>query len=547
MNKKKYLQLKLFGLSSGFFAFFSVIPLLANTSFGFVVIAFLGNVLKWALILSPLPFLLNWPKQYLSHQSKPSQKKSRRLYRFLLGSLLLIWCMAFLIFYPGTFGADAPGQLGMVQGLISLSTHHPLLHTLLFGNLITWTAKFLGSANLGLAIYILVFQIFFTAYAISKAICSLYLRNVPAWLLIGSTFFLALNPFVMALVCYTTKDIPFAAALLLFMVYLGELLYPSSKKQSFTSDLGQAFLWGLLMSLLRSQGIYMLVMSIIVLLFQYRKRLHNRRFLIIESLQIVIFVLVLTTNTLIHGLGGVEKADFREALSVPIQQIATILQENAESSNPFLDEELVNQALSYFEDYTVDRINPYSADDAKLKFVTERVKQHPFQFIQTYLKLLMSDFLGAIRAYVRLIGPYFNMRLSDYNSLIVLYVPELPQKPYGIQEQSLFPTLREKLATLIYRSSNAYGEPAPIWLGLFDPAWILYLIFFLLEYALIYKEKRLSFLLIYPISYILTMFLGPVSLLRYSYVYLMEGPYLLGSFWLVLSKKSKTPKKKANI
>lgn len=197
---------------------------------------------------------------------------------------------------------------------------------------------------------------------------------------------------------------------------------------------------------------------------------------------------------------------------------------------------MVNEALSYFDNYSVDMIDPFSADNAKAKFLTQKVQQDPIGFLQTYLKLLKADFSGAIRSYARQIGPYFDMRINNYNALIVLYVTEIPDKAYGIQEEPLFPHLKEDFKSIIRSSSPA--ERCPTWLRFFDPAWVLYLIAFLLGYAIIFKDKFLSILLIYPISYILTMFLGPVSLLRYSYVYVIEAPYLLGS-WFVLKKPKK--------
>lgn len=329
--KNKNIQLWVW--TSFFFALFSSIPLLTDSPFESVGMAFLGNLFKWALILLPLIAFLDWMRRYLAiYQVQAKKTISLRFLHWLLFlGLLLIWSFAFLIFFPGTFGADAPTQLGMVQGVVPLSTHNPILHTLVFGNLVNWTAQYLGNPYIGLALYILVCQILFTAYAITTAMDNLYQRNVPAWLLIVSTFFLAINPFVMALVCYTTKDIPFAAALLLFIVYLVELVHPTHQKRSFTSDLGCAFGWGLLMCLLRPQGIYMIVMGIFILLFQYRKDLKKKRFLIVEGLQSTIFFLVIIMNACILGLGLAEKGNSREILSVPIQQIATILKENDES------------------------------------------------------------------------------------------------------------------------------------------------------------------------------------------------------------------------
>ena len=95
------------------------------------------------------------------------------------------------------------------------------------------------------------------------------------------------------------------------------------------------------------------------------------------------------------------------------------------------------------------------------------------------------------------------MRTTIYNNFIVMYVPEIPEKAYGIHDQSLFSNIRNQFVSLVCVSCNI--NECPTWLRVFDPAWVLYLIIFLLGYALIFKEKLLGILLNYPISYILTM------------------------------------------
>ena len=109
---------------------------------------------------------------------------------FLL--LVLFWIPAFLALFPGTFGADAPIQLAMYDGIYPLSDHQPILHTFLIGGLIHLGDVLFKNSNIGLAIYTFVFQICFCAYSISYSLSYLYKRQVSLKLLLLLIIFITL-------------------------------------------------------------------------------------------------------------------------------------------------------------------------------------------------------------------------------------------------------------------------------------------------------------------------------------------------------------------
>ncbi len=481
--------------------------------------------------------------QILRFQNK--EMKSGTLFWIVLIGLCLIWMIPFLAYFPGIFGADAPLQSAMMLGIRPLSNHHPLLHTIIFGGLLRLSLQVFGTAQAGLAIYILVFQILFTAYALARAMLSLHQRKVPAWILLLMTLILAVNPIVMVLVCYTTKDIPFAAALLLFVVSLSELLIPIQKKQG-RADLKacsiRTFVWGLLMGLLRSQGVYMAFGALILLLFQYRNHLKSRRFRIAEGIQTLIVAVCLLISSGLPALGLVQKVDFREAIHVPIQQMASVLRADALSETPLMTEQLRNDALYYFDEFEnepfdAQEVDSYSADYAKYHFITARMKENPLQFLKTWYRLLRTDFSAAADSTIWLTAPYFNMTYSPHNALITHEEQELEGSRLDISSHSLLPGVRSWLNNTVSETSDR--ENCPFWLRLFDPAISLFLLLFLLGYTLIFRNRLISLVLIYPLLYALTMLLGPVALLRYSYIYLMEWPFLFGALLVPASESSR--------
>ena len=69
-------------------------------------------------------------------------------------SFLVLWLPVYLALYPGTFGYDAPYQLGMYTGSSAWSAQHPILHTLMLGFLVEDVGRLhLGSSIRGLALY----------------------------------------------------------------------------------------------------------------------------------------------------------------------------------------------------------------------------------------------------------------------------------------------------------------------------------------------------------------------------------------------------------
>ncbi|UNT92918.1 hypothetical protein [Allobaculum sp. Allo2] len=102
--------------------------------------------------------------------------------------MIVTWMPAFLAFFPGTFGADAPIQLAMYNGDLPFTTHHPWLHTLLLGSLLRLGNILFHNPNAGTGIYIFFFQIVFCAYAIAKAMLYLYRKGLNAWILITTSF-----------------------------------------------------------------------------------------------------------------------------------------------------------------------------------------------------------------------------------------------------------------------------------------------------------------------------------------------------------------------
>lgn len=524
----------------------------------FLAIAFLFTVLN-------RKFNLRSRRSLLVHSST-TKKQERFLFWSVLLLMIVTWMPAFLAFFPGTFGADAPIQLAMYNGDLPFTTHHPWLHTLLLGSLLRLGNILFHNPNAGTGIYIFFFQIVFCAYAIAKAMLYLYRKGLNAWILITTSFFMAVSPFSQMLVCYTTKDIMFAPALLLFIVSICSLLFPPKPSESARADLSspaenpkavrekdrsaasssllkktaEIIGWGVLMCLLRNQGLYLAILGLILLFFVYLKDRKKRIVQLFMVSQVSILVLGWLLTSLVPSIAGIKINNPREMLALPIHQLAFELNRNDQIEEKFISKEDEALAYSYFDDFTPDQLDPFSADSSKDLFYNEKFSENPGQFISLYLRVLTTDWRGAIQAAAYLTAPYFDMRYGEYNALSVMTSYEDYADKQHIASYSLLPGYRDKLRGIAMQSATF--DNCPLWLRFFDPGITLYLVIFLLGYAIFFRSKFAATACLYTVLYILTMLLGPVSLLRYSFIYTYQWPFLLGV--LLLSALSRKPKKK---
>lgn len=595
--------------TSVFFALFASMGTLMHAGAGWFFLRWLLMIAVFGIVLAAGFIAWRYVQNFLArkHIRNPLfhklevQGDSRKLLRNLTILLVVLWIPAFLAFYPGTFGADAPVQLAMFNGNLTMTNHHPLLHTLVMGLLVRFGSLF-GSPNFGLALYVFLCQILFCAYAIARSLVYLYKKGMNTWYLYAAAVLLAISPFNQALVCYTTKDIPFASALLLFVISVCELLFPAcgfqesasapgvisktmqqglehlkkninsspgatkaqttqaaaSQIQSESDPKSHRFAkegdwelykspaavlgWGLLMSLLRNQGIYMIAVGIIILIILARLFHPRRRFSFFIGLQVILLVLAWVFTSAVPKMTGTAISNPREALALPIYQIASAITENEEADRKFLSAHTLDEALAYFDQFSPESMNEEldSADYPKSIFLNDKFSQNPAAFFWLYTKVVFSSPGRALQAAAHLMAPYFDMRLSRYNGLTTITSYENYSRQTGVTPASLLPGYQGYLKGLIAASSTTH---CPFWLRLFDPAVVLYLLIFMLGLALFYKNGLLWMATLYSVLYVLTMLLGPVALLRYSFVYDIQAPFLTGILFLFLHAQHQTHRK----
>ncbi len=135
--------------------------------------------------------------------------------------IFLCWLPIFLAYYPSVFAYDAEGQLYQVIAG-DYSTHHPLLHTIFLGAFFRLGGA-LGSYSAGMAVHSGV-QMALMAGTFGWALCFLYKRRTAGGARILIFLFYAFFPANSVLALSTTKDVLFAALVLLDTLCLYQMV-----------------------------------------------------------------------------------------------------------------------------------------------------------------------------------------------------------------------------------------------------------------------------------------------------------------------------------
>ena len=242
---------------------------------------------------------------------------------FLL--LLILWAPVLILSYPGNLCYDFLGQIEQGLGITAYSTHHPLLHTLIAGGVVRLGRMLTGSLDVGLFLYILL-QATALAAALAGTVSRLDRRGTSYVLRLTAVCVYVFAPMYSNIVSTAIKDVPFMAAVIWYILLLEELLAEGieNRKPLFWVQLVLA---QCLTGLLRNNGLYVVVLTGLILAFVYGKKAgKGKGFVLLLCSTAITLLVCLGINTgLTYGLSA-EKGSVGEVLSIPFQQTARYLQ-----------------------------------------------------------------------------------------------------------------------------------------------------------------------------------------------------------------------------
>lgn len=434
-------------------------------------------------------------------------KKAGDWLRWLLtaAALFAFWIPCFLAGYPGFYNYDAFSQVPQaLYEEVGYSAHHPLIHTLLMGKVILFGLCRGRDLNDGIALYS-IFQMAFCALCFSYVVC--YIRRISgrAWLYAGAFLYYALFPLIPMSAISTTKDTMFSALLQISIILVYEMCRDipaclASKRKA--AGLAAVLVF---MCLFRKNGVYAAAGVLLFILILYRES----RKQIMLLLAAVLLLSVSADRALVWTLDA-EEGSAEEMLSVPMQQVARVYRDCGEEAFSEEELDLIYQGISRnaILDYT-----PFLADNIKNYFDFNVILNHKAEFLRIWIEKGIKHPFIYLRAFLD------NTYQAWYPGTSVYDEPGKTETAYfslgmcaGGYRDSRLPGLLvfyEKIA------SGYYYQKIPAVRLLFSMGAMLWVVLFMLGYAVYKKKRHLAAAEAFILCYCITLFLGPVSLIRY--------------------------------
>lgn len=424
--------------------------------------------------------------------------------------LLLCWLPVLLAFYPGITGYDIDGQAYQVY-TGNYSTHHPLLHTLfleLFMELGKWLTD---SYSIGYGWHTIA-QYVLMGVSVAYAMRWLCIIRCSSVIWTAALIFFALSPQHMIMVSTGTKDVLFAAVMLLLTVELIRFLTEKDREQKASAWIVNIFLTAAA-CMLRNNTVYGLALLLCLCVVFWRKKTGVR----------VLAVLLAGVVVGTAGASGLKAAtnagegSVREMLCVPCQQLARVHYLYG-LDHPVGYE--VREVLPYADDYAPER-----ADAVKRAAVVD-TPERLWRFIKLWIREAWHYPIEYIDAFLLNSKAYWAIDdvsfATTYGSgcMILWHNPATK-----IEMQNLWPEVKAICEELF--TANSYQKLPVLW-SLLHPAFFTWLLCFIMVCAMCWRRKEILLPAGVMASYLLTLFLGPCALIRYSYYLMLVLPVLLG-------------------
>ena len=256
----------------------------------------------------------------------------------------------------------------------------------------------------------------------------------------------------------------------------------------------------LLSCLFRNNVIYGLVLFGFIALIAFRK--HWKTIVLIGAGVLIGFLLF---DKLLYGLFGIPDADSKEMLSVPIQQIGRAYRDYGDT---FTEEEL-EEIDRYIGLDVIPYYNSHISDPIKTTFRSEEFDKDKKGFISLWLSIGKEHPDSYAIAYLSLYSPYWYFRSKSfdvYTSSPYVEVNISDDKDYVFERKGYLPFINN----IYTRIANGTGTQL---LSRSIPFWITVTMLF---YALVMRRKKAVAIPLVCLCYLLTLFAGPLCIIRYT-------------------------------
>ncbi len=451
--------------------------------------------------------------------------------RSFFGAFALVFggfCIPFATYYPAIMAYDVIPQLDQIR-VSGLTTHHPLIHTLLLKGCLAageFASFFSNGDRAGLAMYSLI-QMAAAAGGFAWIYTFLRRHRVNRWLSYAFVLCAAFFPTHGMLAVSVTKDTIYAVLVMVFTAFVFELSVRETCPEK--GWLVCYIVLTALLLLFRNNSIYAWLFHVAVISFcTWKKRPFFGRLFLCHGAALLLYLLV--NGLMIHAVSATSDTYAREMLSVPAQQIARVAQ--------YHEEELTQQdleALGAVWKEGLPEYEPAIADRSKRDIAGDQETLR--HFAGEWISLGLRYPGEYAKAFLLKNKGIWDLTDTTYLNDIYSYAKGYLQITYPSDQQVYMDALapgyerHQKLQILqsLYRYFAAGDELwryCPPMALVMQPAFYTFLLLFCCFCCIGLKKPVLLLPAVFPLALLGTLLLGPCVLTRYMYPLMLSAVVL---------------------
>lgn len=351
------------------------------------------SVLLGALALAVLlfPVMVAAACFVRTHPAKPFVRREKNC-RLLLGVwavIFVMWTPYLLSFYPAGIVGD--GALALRQAMepgVPSHAHWGVLHLYAL-KLFLWLGNVIkSSADFGVFLYAATQSLLF-AGACAAVVYWVYRIGAPRWAVAGSVILYAASGFFASFGIAMWKDTLFSAAVMVCSLLLWKVYDSQTLRKSTAAAL---VLLTVFIGLWRNNGPFVVLFSLLLLLVVMRGNV-GRKLLAGGA---VCFALVMVIQGPFYSALGIQKDSISESSSVPLQQVAAVIGEDAPLTE---EQEQVLYSLLPKEKWQ-EWYCPTLSDNIKDNLDKQYLQTHYGEFLRVWAQLLPGHFKTYVEAYL---------------------------------------------------------------------------------------------------------------------------------------------------
>lgn len=451
--------------------------------------------------------------------------------RSFFGAFALIFggfCVPFATYYPAIMAYDVIPQLDQIR-VSGLTTHHPLIHTLMLKGCLAAGEMLPFASNVdraGLAVYSLL-QMAVMAGCFAWVYTFLRRKGVSRWLCYVFVLCAAVFPTHGMLAVSITKDTIYAALVMVFTVFAFELA--AGETLPGKGWLVCYILITVLLLLFRNNSIYAWLLYVLVLsLATCRKRAFFGRMAACHGAALLLYLLV--NGLMIHAVSATSDTYAREMLSVPAQQIARVVQYHEEE----LTQEDLERIGAVWKEGMPEYV-PAIADRSKRDIAGDKATLQVFAREWISLGLRYPGEYG--KAFLLKNKGIWDLTDTTYLNDVYSYAKGYLQITYPSDQQVYMDALapgyvrHQKLQFLqfLYRyfaAGDEFWRYCPPVALVMQPAFYTFLLLFYCLCCIGLKKPVLLLPAVFSLALLGTLLLGPCVLTRYMYPLMLSTTVL---------------------